>query len=59
MSKKLLKIIKGACIAGAAAGGIYALQSVGELDLGPFKEAAVAVAAILINILRTFNTTNQ
>jgi hypothetical protein len=47
-----LKIGKGALIAGAGAGAIYLVQTVGALDFGIYTPAAVALASILVNALR-------
>ena len=50
----LLKIGRGAAIAGGSAIAIYLLQWIVTVDLGQFTPAAVAIAGIVINAIREY-----
>jgi hypothetical protein len=51
----LVKIGKGALIAGGGALATYLLQAIAQLDLGSSSALITAVCAILINAIREFN----
>jgi len=48
----LIKILKGAGIAGAGAAAIYAIQALTGLDWGIYAPAVTALAGILVNVIR-------
>ena len=48
----LIKIAKGAGIAGGAAVALYVLQWLTTVDFGPYTAAAVAIISILINVVK-------
>lgn len=50
----LIKILKGAGIAGGGAALVYFLQVVATLDFGDYTPMVVAIAGILINAIREF-----
>ena len=50
----LIKILKGAGIAGGAAAAIYFIQGISGLDFGQLTEAVVAIAAIVIGIIKAY-----
>jgi len=50
----LLKISKGALIAGGAAVIVYALQALSQTDFGSYTPAVVAICGILINVAKEF-----
>jgi hypothetical protein len=53
-TQNILKVVKGAAIAGGGAAAVYALQAVGQFDLGQFSAMAAAIAAIVINAVRKY-----
>jgi hypothetical protein len=57
--EKIVKIGKGALIAGGGAATIFVLQEVGEIDFGQFTEIVVAISAILINAVRVIIKNNE
>ena len=48
----LIKIIKGALIAGGGVAAIYLLESVANLNLGQYTAIATGLAAVLINAIK-------
>lgn len=50
----LIKIGKGALIAGAGAMAVYALEAVMTLDFGDATPIVVALASILLNVVREY-----
>lgn len=50
----LIKILKGAGIAGGGAALVYLLQAVVLLDFGDYTPMVVAIAGILINAIKEF-----
>ena len=58
-SNDLISILKGALIAGAGAGLIYAVEAFVKLDFGVWTGVAVALGGILINIIRKWLADNS
>jgi hypothetical protein len=50
----LIKILKGAMIAGGGAFSVYLLQALAMLDLGEWTSVVGAICAILINAIKEF-----
>ncbi len=51
----IIKILKGAAIAGGGAVSVYLLQAVASLDLGELTAVVGAICSILINALREYH----
>lgn len=54
----LVKIGKGALIAGTGAVALYILDAVKDLDLGAFTPLIVAIVPILVNAVKEFTKGN-
>lgn len=52
MSEKLIKVLKGAAIAGVGAGLAYLGAYLGQVDLGAYGPALAAIMAVLANAVR-------
>jgi len=55
----LVAIAKGAGIAAAGAGSIYAVEAFGRLDFGIWQGAVIALTSVFVNILRKWLTDNN
>jgi hypothetical protein len=53
-AETLIKISKGAVIAGLGAGLIFLLQGVAGMDFGVYTPIAVALSSIAINAIREY-----
>ena len=54
----LIKIAKGAIIAGGGAITIYMLQAISAMDMGIFTPLAVSLASIAINSIKEYISGN-
>ena len=50
----MVKILKGAAIAGGAAFSITFLQEMSQVDMGQYTEVSVAMMAIIINAIKEY-----
>ena len=50
-----LKVLRGALVAVAGALVVYIPGAVSEIEFGAFTPLAVAVASILVNVLRVYS----
>lgn len=56
MKQDMIKIGKGALVAGGGAFAYYVLQGLTQVDYGEFTPIVVAVLAVLINAVRKYIT---
>jgi hypothetical protein len=54
----LIKIGKGALIAGGGVAVVYILQAITQIDFGGFTPIIVGIASILINAIREYQKGN-
>lgn len=52
--ESLIKILKGAGIAGGAVAIIYILEAIPNLDFGQWQAIVVGICAVLINAIREY-----
>lgn len=52
--ESVIKLLKGASIAGGAVAIIYVLEGLTNFDFGSYSELVVGVCAILINTIRVY-----
>ena len=51
---KLLKIAKGAAIAGSGVFLTYLLQGISQIDFGAYSPMVAGIAAVVVNAVREF-----
>ncbi len=52
----VMKILRGAAIAGGGAFSVYVLEAISITDFGQFTGIAVAICSILINAIREYKS---